>query len=187
MTSHRDGSEQERLLRAAAEGDRSARDTLVQTHVDWVRDALEGRRSRALDVGDLFQEGTIGLMQAIERFKDSGSDDFEAFARGAIGEHMDRALDAEDAAANEAQGLVQAAEDFERVEIQLHRLHGRPATDEEIARQLEWTVARTVEVRGIVQRARTHHDEEILPFLDSEEVTGDDIERIVDERSQDGE
>jgi DNA-directed RNA polymerase sigma subunit (sigma70/sigma32) len=100
---------------------------------------------------------------------------------------MDGALQAEDAAATEARVVVQAAEDFERVEIQLHRVHGRPPTDEEIARQLEWTVARTLEVRQIVERARTHHDEEILPFLDSDEVSMDDIERMVDERSQDGE
>ncbi|HEX4212026.1 MAG TPA: sigma factor [Candidatus Dormibacteraeota bacterium] len=185
--SHRDGSERERLLRAAAEGDRSARETLVQTHVDWVREALEARRGAALDVGDLFQEGTVGLLQAIDRFNESGSDDFEAFARRSISEHMDGALQAEDAAATEARVVVQAAEDFERVEIQLHRVHGRPPTDEEIARQLEWTVARTLEVRQIVERARTHHDEEILPFLDSDEVSMDDIERMVDERSQDGE
>jgi RNA polymerase sigma factor (sigma-70 family) len=187
MTSHRDGSERERLLRAAAQGDRDAREKLVRTHVDWVREALEGRRSRALDAGDLFQEGTIGLMQAIDGFDESGTEDFEAFARKSIAEYMDRALDAEDAATTAAQGLVQSAEDFERIEVQLHRVHGRPATDEEIARQLEWTVARTAEVREIVQRARTHHDEEILPFLDSDEISSDDIQRMVDEHSQDGE
>ena len=100
---------------------------------------------------------------------------------------MDRALDAEEAATTKARALVQAAEDFERVEIQLQRDNGHPATDEEIARQLEWTVARTAEVRQIVEKARTHFDEEILPFLDSDDISGEDIQRMVDERSQDGE
>lgn len=144
--------------------------------------AARERSGRGLSQGDLFQEGTIGLMEAIETFQTSGVADFESFARDRVGVHMDRALGDEEKAVNDGKMLVQAAEDFERAEIISRRELGRAATDAELAQKLEWTIERTAEIRQMVADARRRHDEELLPYLELADI---DVEGIV-ERRQDG-
>jgi DNA-directed RNA polymerase specialized sigma subunit len=153
--------------------------------LSWVLEAVKERGDRSLDAGDLFQEGTIGLMRAIDDYDASGREDFEGYARQRILEQMDAALALEDAAAEEASGVVKAAEQYERAEQAVRNLKGRRGTDEEVAGHLKWSVARTSEVRQIVDAARRHHDEEILPFLDPEDVTPDELRRLLDERERD--
>jgi RNA polymerase primary sigma factor len=182
---HLDRKEQASLLLAAADGDRGARDRLLQAHLDWVEHAARQRSGRSLGEGDLFQEGTIGLMRAIDEFRSTGREDFEPYARERISLHMDLALAAEDASIRDAQGLVDAAESYERAEQELRREQGRPASDQEIARRLEWSVTRTVEIREMVTEARRRHDEELLAFLEVEDVDPEELRRLVDEREQD--
>ena len=180
-----DAAERADLLRAAADGDAGARERLLGGHLSWVLEAVKQRGDRSLDAGDLFQEGTIGLMRAIDDYAGSGREDFESYARERILKQMDAALEREDAAASEASGLVRAAEEYERAEQATRKHKGRQGTDQEVADHLKWTVARTAEVRQIVDAARRHHDEEILPFLDHEDVTPDELRRLLDEHERD--
>src|SRR5207248_3458525 len=92
------------------------------------------------------------------------------FAERKVGEQMDAALEAEVAAVRDAEQLVTAASDYERTEILLHRMHKRPATEAELAEKLEWTVERTRYVAKVVADARLRHDEELLAFIDAEEI-----------------
>src|SRR5437764_3926269 len=93
-----DGAEHNRLLDAAGQGEHEARESLATAHLDWVRSAARERADRGLSQDDLFQEGTIGLMEAIDGFRDSGSRDFEAYARLHIVERMESALTSEERA-----------------------------------------------------------------------------------------
>jgi DNA-directed RNA polymerase sigma subunit (sigma70/sigma32) len=126
----------------------------------------EARADRGLPVGDLVQEGSLGLVEAVRTFGDEAGDDFGAFAERKAGEQMDAALAAEAAAVRDAELLVAAASDYERTEILLHKLLRRPATEAEIAEKLEWTVDRTRYVAAVVADARRRHDEELLAFID---------------------
>jgi DNA-directed RNA polymerase specialized sigma subunit len=180
-----DRAEQAGLLRSAAGGDREARESVLQAHLDWVAHAARLRAGRALGEADLLQEGTIGLLGAIDEFGSTGRDEFEPYAREQISLHMDLALAAEEASIRDAQGLVAAAEAYEGAEQQLRREHGRLASDQEIASRLEWSVTRTVEVREIVTEARRRHDQELAAFLEAEDVDPDELRRLVDEREQD--
>src|SRR5438552_12076464 len=72
--------EQAALLRRAADGDEAARGTLVKTKLEMVGRKAAARADRGLPFGDLVQEGSIGLMAAIDYFRGSGRDDFDAFA-----------------------------------------------------------------------------------------------------------
>jgi RNA polymerase sigma factor (sigma-70 family) len=175
-----DAAEHERLLRAAGFGDQEARDSLTRAHLDWVIAAARERAGRGLSEGDLFQEGTIGLLEAIEGFQSSGQTDFEPYARARVAVHMERALGDEERAVQDGKMLVQAAEDFQRVEVATRGELGRAPTDVELAEKLEWSVERTSEIRQMVEEARRRHDEELLQYL--EDV---DVENIV-ERRQDG-
>jgi DNA-directed RNA polymerase sigma subunit (sigma70/sigma32) len=155
-----------RLLERAALGDRASEDRLVAANLAMVLRLAEARSDRGLPVGDLVQEGSLGLVEAVRTFAADGSGDFGAFAEQKAVEQMEAALAAEIAAVRDAELLVAAASDYERTEILLHKLLRRPATEAEIAEKLEWTVDRTRYVAQVVADARRRHDEELLAFID---------------------
>jgi RNA polymerase primary sigma factor len=70
-----------RLLRAARRGDSGARERLVAAHLGLVRQISSYYRGLGLPYEDLVQEGSIGLLEAIDRFDVRRQPDFEAFAR----------------------------------------------------------------------------------------------------------
>lgn len=163
---HPASAEHCQLLKAAANGDAKARDALTQAHLDWVLNAARERADRGLSQGDLFQEGSIGLMEAIDRFPSSGWEDFEGFAREQVARRMDGALGEEERVVTDGRMLIQAAEEYEAAEISLRLELGRSATDSELAEKLQWSVQRTEEIGQMVADARRRHDEELLEYLD---------------------
>ena len=170
------GSGQERvLLERAALGDRASLDRLVAANLGKVIRLAEERGEQGLSTPDLVQEGSLGLVEAVRSFADSGDPDFDAFATRMIGAQMDAAIAAEAAAIRDAQLLVAAAGDYERIELALRRELRRPPTEKQIAVRLEWSVDRTRYVAQVVADARRRHDEELLEFIDPEalDVDGD--------------
>jgi DNA-directed RNA polymerase sigma subunit (sigma70/sigma32) len=166
-----------RLVARAALGDSASLERLVAANLAMVLRLAEARADRGLPVGDLVQEGSLGLVEAVRTFGDEAGDDFVAFAERKAGEQMDAALAAEAAAVRDAELLVAAASDYERTEILLHKLLRRPATEAEIAEKLEWTVDRTRYVAAVVADARRRHDEELLAFIDPDAAElGDTID-----------
>jgi DNA-directed RNA polymerase sigma subunit (sigma70/sigma32) len=155
-----------KLVARAALGDSASQERLVAANLAMVLRLAEARADRGLPVGDLVQEGSLGLVEAVRTFGDEAGGDFGAFAERKAGEQMDAALAAEAAAVRDAELLVAAASDYERTEILLHKLLRRPATEAEIAEKLEWTVDRTRYVATVVADARRRHDEELLAFID---------------------
>jgi RNA polymerase sigma factor (sigma-70 family) len=175
-----DASEHARLLEAAGRGDQGARESLARAHLDWVISAARERADRGLSQGDLFQEGTIGLMEAIHEFPASGRKDFEAFARDHVVRHMERALGAEEKAVRDTQLLLQAAHDYAEAELTSRRELGHEASMIELAAKLEWSLQRTEEIAQMVADARRRHDEEILQYLDPDDI---DLDSITEDRN----
>ncbi|TMC12545.1 MAG: hypothetical protein E6J41_02735 [Chloroflexi bacterium] len=175
-----DAAEHQRLIEAAGRGDQDARDSLTNAHLDWVLSAARERADRGLSQSDLFQEGTIGLMEAIENFPRSGRSDFESFVREQVGRHMDQALRDEQKAVDDSRLLVQAAHDYVEAEISARRELGRAPSSFELAAKLEWSSQRTEEVGQIVADARRRHDEEILQYLEVEDV---DLDTLIDDQN----
>ncbi|WP_338202812.1 sigma factor [Candidatus Nephthysia bennettiae] len=174
-TSSSSGGRQASLVEAATKGDPQARESLVREQLGWVQQAAGQRAGRGLSEGDLVQEGSLGLMKAIEEFPASGRTDFEAFAREQVAEHMEQAIAQEDSAQEESRRLVQAAEDYQLAEFSLRRELGREATPAEIAAKLEWPQERTDAIAGMVVEARRRHDEDLLNYLDPEDLDLDGL------------
>ncbi len=152
----------------------------MAAHLDVVIRLAATRGEQGLSVPDLVQEGSIGLVQAVRSFADSGETDFATFAEARIAAQMDAAIAAEVAAVREGELLVAAATDYERAELILRRLLLREPTAAELAEKLEWTVDRTAYVAQVVADARRRHDEELLAFIDPEAIDFD----ANDERSE---
>ena len=171
------GAEQDRLLHQAALGDRGSQERLVAAHLDLVIRLAEVRGVQTLSVPDLVQEGSIGLVQAVRSYVESGEGDFVSFAERRINAQMDAAIAGEAAAVRDAELLVAAATDYERTEAAMRiELHREPTADE-LAEKLEWTVQRTRYVAEVVAGARRRHDEEMLEFIDPEAIDFDGDER----------
>jgi DNA-directed RNA polymerase sigma subunit (sigma70/sigma32) len=179
-----DAAEHQRLIDAAGRGDQQARDSLTNAHLDWVLTAARERADRGLSQSDLFQEGTIGLMEGIQSFPTSGRTDFEAFVRDQVAEHMDRALVNEQKVVNDSRMLLQAAHDYVEAELSARQDLGRAPTNVELATKLEWTSQRTEEIGQMVAEARRRHDEELLQYLEMDEIDLDT--RIEDQNGTDG-
>ena len=75
-----DEARERRLIGAAQRGDRRARDRIVSSRLPLVRCVARRYVNLGLPFDDLVQEGSVGLLEAIERF-DLASGDFERFAR----------------------------------------------------------------------------------------------------------
>lgn len=164
------------MLARVAQGDRDARKVLLEQHLGLVLAVAEERAQgadQALSSADLFQEGTIGLLSAIDSYATTGVGDFETFARSRIASEMAAAEAAEDDARQQNEDAVAAAEAYERAEFEFRHEHGRQATIEELAGLLEWSEERTEEVATMVDTARRQHDEDLLPYLDAEDAPPD--------------
>jgi RNA polymerase primary sigma factor len=171
------------LLERVALGDRPSEDRLVAGHLALVIRIAGTRGEQGLSVADLVQEGSIGLVEAVRAFADSGETDFASFAEAKVGAQIDAAIAAEATAVRDEQLLVNAATDYERTEILMRRELGRPPTEPELAEKLEWTVDRTRFVAQVVADARRRHDEEMLAFIDPAAIDFEDD----DERAEFGE
>jgi vacuolar-type H+-ATPase subunit E/Vma4 len=90
---------------------------------------------------------------------------------------MERALKQEEKAQEDARRLIQAAEDYQRAEFGLRTEFGREATPAELAAKLEWSQDRLEAIAAMVEEARRRHDEELLVYLDPEEL---DLDRLLE-------
>ena len=177
--------EQERLLRAAGDGDKASQDRLVAAYLPTVVRMAAARAEQGLSVGDLVQEGSIGLLSAVRDFSRSGEPDFVAFAEERIKLQLSQAIDAEAAAVRDAQLLVAAAEDYARTEVLLRKTLQRKPTENELAEKLEWPLERLRYVAIAVEEARRRHDEELLAYIDPEAIGIDEVGDSTDEPGAD--
>ena len=167
----RPGEQQLLLDRIRSGPDEGGVARLLENGLGMVLKLAYAKRDRGLTIGDLFQDGSVGLLASIRAFPVSGAPDFDQFTAAQTALAMEDALLAEEASVRQEHLLIQAAADYDRVELDLARELHRAPTVVEIGQRLEWTPERTEHIRGIVAEARRRHDEELLLYVEPEEVT----------------
>ena len=164
--------EQPALLDRIRNGpDEAAVARLLETHLGMVLDLARTRKGRGLPVGDLFQEGSVGLLASIRAFPAADASDFDRFSAAQVALAMEDALEAEAEEQRQEQLLVAALADYDRVELALARELRRVPTTREIATKLEWSLERTEHIRELIEDARRRHDEEIAQYIEMDELT----------------
>ncbi|MCD8333562.1 MAG: sigma-70 family RNA polymerase sigma factor [Clostridiales bacterium] len=121
-------------IRRAQEGDRNARDELVQNNIGLVRSIVYRFRNRGYEAEDLFQVGCIGLIKAIDHFDLTYDVRFSTYAVPLITGEIRRFL-RDDGMLKVSRTLKQQALTVNRAAEQWRNAHGREAALEELSAQ----------------------------------------------------
>jgi RNA polymerase sigma-B factor len=129
-------TETSRFLRAYREhGDITARDRLVELYLPLV-ETFARRYQRSGDYDDLFQAGSIGLINAIDRFDLARGGELTAFAVPNIVGEIKRYLRDATGSVRVPRPLQELRSRVRRCEAELGAALGRPPTPAELARKL---------------------------------------------------
>lgn len=157
--------EQGRLLATRGAAREAANRTLIEHNLFLVFEAAHARHQEGIPFGDLFQEGSLALISAVEHYT-GAEQGFTASLRGAIDATMDAVVAMTRDAQRNEEAFVAACRVFERAEALMTADLQRPPTDAEIAKLLEWDVQRVAIIRAMLLEARELHDEDLLPYLE---------------------
>jgi len=159
-------NEEERRLLATRGRERDAANRrLIEHNLYLVLEAALARKERGVPFGDLFQEGTVGLISAVEHYK-PGDGAFHARLVHAIAATMDDVLAQTEEAQRNDEAFVVACRLLESAQRLLSGRLGRPATPAELAKLLQWEEARVNVILGMLGEARDLNDQELLDYID---------------------
>ena len=169
-------------LRVAREVSARARTRLVESHLRLVTAIARRYANRGLDLPDLVQEGTIGLMRAIERFDPRREATFATYAAWWVRQTINRAL------ANRGRlvrlpGRVE--DDLRRIYKHRHDLtvaRGRAPTSAEIVAEAQLSPARVHDLERIEQELA----HPALPFDDPSDTDGRSFADVLADETRTG-
>ena len=121
-----------RLIQRAHEGDKEARDILVEENVGLVWSIVRRFQNRGVESEDLFQIGTIGLIKAVDKFDCSYEVCFSTYAVPMIAGEIKRYL-RDDGILKVSRSLKETAGKAYRIREQQEKQTGREPTVREIA------------------------------------------------------
>ena len=162
-------AEEQRLLAAHGTQRDEANRILIEHNLYLVVEAAQVRTERGVPFGDLFQEGTVGLISAVEHYK-RGDGAFHARVVHAIVATMDDVLAQTEEAQRNDEAFVIACRLLESAQRLLSQRLGRTATPAELARLLQWEEARVNVILAMLSEVRVVHDQELLDYLDLQDL-----------------
>jgi len=165
--------EERRLLATHGQQRDAANRTLIEHNLYLVLEAAEARKQRGVPFGDLFQEGTVGLISAVEHYKPAEGD-FHASLVRIIDATMDDVVAQTEEAQRNDEAFVTACRLLESAQRLLSGRLGRSATPAELAKLLQWEEPRVNVVLEMLREARVVHDQELVDYL----VELDDVDEI---------
>jgi RNA polymerase sigma factor (sigma-70 family) len=137
------------LVEAAKQGDCRSRERLVMRALPTVRSIAVRYRDFSLPLEDLVQEGSLGLLEAIDQYQPDRSADFDAYARFHIRRAMRNALTNQSRLIHLPKQIVERRRSIERATSDLKGATGRSPTSREVAIATGLSTEAVIAARGL--------------------------------------
>jgi DNA-directed RNA polymerase sigma subunit (sigma70/sigma32) len=157
--------DEHRLLATQGAERDAANRRLIEHNLHLVFEAAHARKRKGIPFDDLFQEGTVGLISAVEHYKPADGP-FHARLVEVIAATMDDVVAQTQEAQRNDEAFVVACRLLESAQRLLSGRLGRPATPAELAKLLQWEEARVNIILAMLAGATDLHDKELLQYLD---------------------
>ena len=145
------------LIKRSQDGDRTARDHLVERNVRLVWSVVQRFINRGYDPDDLFQIGSIGLIKSIDKFNLAFDVRFSTYAVPMIIGEIQRFL-RDDGSVKVSRSLKEMNHKIRRKKDELSKKEGRAPTLQELANALEVTVEEIVQAEDATRLPQSIHE-----------------------------
>jgi RNA polymerase primary sigma factor len=143
------GTEELELARRIERGDLAAKERLINSNLRLVMNLARRYQNADVELIDLVQEGTVGLIRAVEKFDYRKGFRFSTYATMWIRQALQRGIADRGRAIRLPANVAGERQRFDRAERELTTTLGREPTDPEIAERIKSTPERVDELRNL--------------------------------------